>query len=280
MDVQRHLDRIGVDVDPAAQPSLDLLERLQRHHLRAVPFENLDVVAGREIPVDRTAHYEKVVEHGRGGFCYELNGLFDWLLGELGFETRFVEAQVWMDGSFSRRFAHAAVLVNLGAAGPPEAREGWYLADVGFGDFARQPLPLTGEPRSDVSGTYRVRALDDGRFVSQYLGPRPGEDDPDVAPDEWVTRYRLTPDDRTGDEFEPACEWTQTSPDSAFTGRLVCSLATDDGRRTLSENALTVTAGDERTKREISPDMRRAVLREQFDIEFDGPLRLPNEQPA
>lgn len=280
MDVWRYLDRIGVDVDPNPEPSLDLLERLQRRHLHAVPFENLDVVARREIPIDRAAHYQKVVERGRGGFCYELNGLFDWLLGELGFETRFVEAQVRMDGSYSRRFAHAAVLVDLDADGPPVTREGWYLVDVGFGDFARQPLPLTGEPRSDVSGTYRVRALDDGRFVSQYRGPRPGADDPDIAPDEWVTRYRLTTDDRDGDEFEPACEWTQTSPDSAFTGRLVCSLATDDGRLTLSEHALTVTTGDEKTKREVSPDMRQAVLREQFDLEFDGPLRLPDERPA
>lgn len=280
MDVRRYLDRIDADVDPTAEPSLARLERLQRRHLHAVPFENLDVVAGHEIHIDRAAHYEKVVERERGGFCYELNGLFDWLLGEFDFDTRFVEAQVNGEDGFSRRFAHAAVLVDLDADGPPATREGWYLVDVGFGDFARQPLPLSGEPRADVSGTYRVQALDDGRFESQYLGPRPGEDDPDVAPDEWVTRYRLTPDDRAGTEFRSACDWTQTSPDSAFTGRLVCSLATDDGRRTLSENALTVTTADERTKREIPPDMRRAVLREQFDLEFDGPLRLPDERSA
>lgn len=280
MDVRRYLDRIDADVDPDAESALDGLARLQRQHLLAVPFENLDVVAGREIPIDRAAHYRKVVETGRGGFCYELNGLFDWLLGELGYRTRFVEAQVNGRDGYSRRFAHAAVLVDLGADGPPATRDGWYLVDVGFGDFARQPLPLTGEPRTDVSGTYRVRALDDGRFESQYLGPRPTEADPEVDPDEWVTRYRLTPDDRAGAEFEPACEWTQTAPDSAFTGRLVCSLATPDGRRTLSENALTVTTAAERTKEPVSPDERPAVLRERFGLEVDGPLRLPDERPA
>lgn len=275
MDVRPYLDRIGAEVAPGAEPTLELLGHLQRCHLRSVPFENLDVVAGRSIAIDREADYAKVVERGRGGFCYELNGLFDWLLTELGFSTRFVEAQVVMDGEFSRRFAHATVLVDLGAHGPPTTRDGWYLVDVGFGDFARQPLPLTGEPRTDVSGTYRVRALEDGRFETQYFGTRPGEDaGPD---DEWVTRYRLTPDDRAEAEFEPACEWTQTSPDSAFTGRLVCSLATADGRVTLSENALTTTADGEKAKRPVTPTERHDVLRETFDIAFDGPLILPGE---
>jgi N-hydroxyarylamine O-acetyltransferase len=280
MDVRRYLERIDADRSPSAEPTLDNLAHLQRCHLRAVPFENLDVVAGRPIPIDRQTHYEKVVEAGRGGFCYELNGLFDWLLGALGFETRFVEAQVLIEGAFSRRYAHAAVLVDLGADGPPETRDGWYLVDVGFGDFARQPLPLTGGPRTDISGTYRVRALDDGRFESQYRGSRAGEDDPALGPDEWTTRYRLTPADRDGAAFEPACEWTQTSPDSPFTGRLVCSLATADGRLTLSEHALTVTAGGEKTKQAVAPDVRHAVISDRFGLDIDDPLRLPDERPA
>lgn len=275
MDVRRYLDRIDADVGPDPEPTLELLTYLQGRHLRSVPFENLDVVAGRPIAIDVAAHYAKVVDRGRGGFCYELNGLFEWLLAELGFSTRFVEAQVQMDGEFSRRFAHAAVLVDLEADGSPATRDGWYLADVGFGDFARQPLPLTGDPRTDVSGTYRMHALEDGRFETQYFGRRPGED---AGPaDEWVTRYRLPTDDRDPTEFEPACEWTQTSPESAFTGRLVCSLATEDGRVTLSENTLTTTADGEQTKRAVAPPERHDVLREAFDIEFDGPLTLARE---
>jgi N-hydroxyarylamine O-acetyltransferase len=278
VDTRRYLHRIDADVAPEATPSHELLAKLQRRHLQTVPFENLDVVAGREIPIDRGAHYQKIVVAGRGGFCYELNGLFDWLLGELGFTTRFVEGQVNNGNGFSQRFAHAAVLVDLGAAGPPASLDGWYLADVGFGDFARQPLPLTGEPRTDVSGTYRVRQLDDGRFESQYRGPRPGEEAAGIDADQWVPRYRLTPADRAGEEFESMCEWTQTAPESAFTDRLICSIARPDGRWTLSENALTVTRGDEKTKQPVGPEERRAVLRARFDIEFDGPLRLPSEE--
>lgn len=278
MDVERYLRRIDAPLDPDGEPTLERLTTLQRHHLLAVPFENLDVVVGREISIDRDAHYRKVVEEGRGGFCYELNGLFDWLLGELGYTTRFVEAQVNEGDGFSRRFAHAAVLVDLDGDGPPAHRDGWYLVDVGFGDFARQPLPLTGEPRTDVGGTYRVRALEDGRYETQYRGPRPGESDPDVDPDEWVTRYRLTPADRPGEAFEAACAWTQTSPDSMFTDRLLCSLATEAGRVTLSENRLTVTRGDEKTKSPVDPEERRSVLRERFDLDIDRPLRLPSER--
>jgi N-hydroxyarylamine O-acetyltransferase len=280
MEVGRYLNRIGADVAPDAAPSVDLLARLQRRHLRAVPFENLDVVADPSIPIDRAAHYRKVVGANRGGYCYELNGLFEWLLAQFGFTTRFVEARVNGTDGFTRRFAHAAVLVDLGADGPPATRDGWYLTDVGFGDFARQPLPLTSEPRTDVSGTYRIRHLDDGRLESQYLGPRPGETEPGIAPDEWVPRYRLTPSDRDGEEFEATAEWTQTAPESPFTGRLVCSLATPDGRRTLSENALTVTTSGETTKTPVEPTERRSVLREQFGIDFDGPLRLSAESES
>lgn len=277
MDVRRYLDRIGADRSPGSAPSLDRLAHLQRRHLLSVPFENLDVVAGRRIEMDRAAHYAKVVDRGRGGFCYELNGLFEWLLGELGFSTRLVEAQVGSDGGYTERFAHAAVLVDLGADGPPGVREGWYLADVGFGDFARQPLPLTGEPRADASGTYRVRALDDGRFEALRVPPSADERQRETGDDDWSIRYRLTPADRAVVAFEPMCEWTQTSPESPFTGRLVCSVATEEGRMTLSENALTVTAGGAKTVRDVPPEERHAVLRETFDVEFDGPLALPGE---
>lgn len=273
MDVRRYLDRIEADVGPDPTPSHDLLAHLQRRHVRSVPFENLDVVAGRRIGVDREAHFEKVVERGRGGFCYELNGLFEWLLAGLDFSTRYVEAEVQMDDGFSPRFAHAAVLVDLGAGGPPSTGDGWYLADVGFGDFARRPLPLTGEPRSDVGGTYRVRALDDGRFEAQRQADERGDGG-------WSTTYRLTTDDRPDAAFASACEWNQTSPDSAFTDRLVCTLATDDGRVTLSEHALTMTVDGERTREPVAPEERHAVLRERFDLEVDGPLLLPGERPA
>ena len=78
MDVDAYLDRIGIP-GPIA-PDLDNLERLQRAHLTAVPFENLDVYARRTVRTDDDWSVSKVVGAGRGGWCFELNGAFATLL--------------------------------------------------------------------------------------------------------------------------------------------------------------------------------------------------------
>lgn len=276
MDVGRYLERIGADWPTAASPTLDRLATLQQRHLLSVPFENLDIVAGRPITLDRGAFFEKVVGRGRGGFCYELNGLFAWLLDTLGFDVRLVEGRVLEDHGFTPRFAHAAVLVDIGADGPPASRDGWYLADVGFGRFARQPLPLTGEPRSDVGGTYRVRALGDGGFEARRRPPA-GDG---VEPGDWTVAYQFTPDARDLGDFEEGLAWNLNSPDSAFTGRVLCTQATESGRVTLSTRGLTVTEDGEKTTREVIPDERAAVLDETFGLDVEGPLCLPEERPA
>ncbi len=74
LDVQKYLARIGFCDTPV--PSLDVLSRLQELHLQQVPFEILIIHAGRRIELEIAAFFSKVVERERGGFCYELNGLF------------------------------------------------------------------------------------------------------------------------------------------------------------------------------------------------------------
>lgn len=276
MDVGRYLERIGVDWPTAASPTLDRLATLQRRHLLSVPFENLDIVAGRPIALAPAAFFEKVVARGRGGFCYELNGLFAWLLDALGFDVRLVEGRVLEDHGFTPRFAHAAVLVDLGADGPPGSRAGWYLADVGFGRFARRPLPLSGESRRDVEGTYRIRPLNDGGFEAQRRPPA-GDG---AEPGDWSVAYQLTPDGRNLEDFEGGLDWNLTSPDSAFTGRVLCTQATESGRVTLSTSGLTVTEDGEKYTCEVPPDERAAVLEARFGLDVEGPVRLPEERRA
>ena len=68
------------------EQTLEGLAELGLAHLCAVPFENLDIAAGRALSLEPEAIYDKIVARRRGGFCYELNGLFAWLLRELGFD--------------------------------------------------------------------------------------------------------------------------------------------------------------------------------------------------
>jgi len=81
VDIDAYLERIGAP--PPAAVTLDALAELVLAQLYSVPFENLDIAAGRRLSVDVEAIHDKIVTRRRGGFCYELNGLFAGLLREL-----------------------------------------------------------------------------------------------------------------------------------------------------------------------------------------------------
>ena len=103
-------------------------------HLLAVPFEDLSIHANERIVLDVNALFDKIVRARRGGFCYELNGLFGALLQTLGFEVVMLSGGVMNPrGEFGPEYDHMALLVTLG--------ERW-LVDVGFGDCFREPLCL------------------------------------------------------------------------------------------------------------------------------------------
>ena len=89
LDVERYLQRI--DYSGPTVPTLETLSALHQAHLLAVPFENLDIHLGRAIVLDEEALYDKIVERRRGGFCYELNGLFAALLRALMLEKAVYE---------------------------------------------------------------------------------------------------------------------------------------------------------------------------------------------
>src|SRR2546427_7197223 len=92
MDAQSYLKRIVYR--GSVRPSIDVLRRLHVRHLLSVPFENLDIHLGRPIILDQELFYNKIVRDRRGGYCYELNGCFAWLLRELGFRVSMLSARV------------------------------------------------------------------------------------------------------------------------------------------------------------------------------------------
>src|SRR4051812_21511122 len=108
-----YLARIGYAGSLA--PTIETLRALHRAHLHAVPFENLDIHLGRPIKLDRGAFFRKIVGERRGGFCYELNGLFADLLAFLDFDVSLLSARVAREaGGFGPEFDHLAVLVHAG----------------------------------------------------------------------------------------------------------------------------------------------------------------------
>jgi N-hydroxyarylamine O-acetyltransferase len=135
VDVDAYLARIGVS--PPIEVGLHDLERLQRAHLTAVPFENLDVFHRRGVETAVEWSTPKIVSRGRGGWCFELNGSFAALLEALGFAVTRLAATVLLPSSTGSRPSpiptHLTLRVMLDRP---------YLVDVGFGDSFIRPLPL------------------------------------------------------------------------------------------------------------------------------------------
>src|SRR6266478_9803210 len=153
MKIKAYLQRINYT--GSLDPSAETLRGLQLAHQRTVPFENLSIHAGELIVLDDQALFEKIVERGRGGFCYELNGLFAALLRALGFEVAMLSAQVAnAEGIFGPDFDHMTLMVA------PADR---WLVDVGFGDSFLEPLRLDEESTQGGNHTYRIER--EGEFL-------------------------------------------------------------------------------------------------------------------
>jgi N-hydroxyarylamine O-acetyltransferase len=248
LDVARYLERIGYA--GSLEPTEGTLRRLHEAHYRTVPFETLDIALGRTIVLDEDVCYAKIVERRRGGFCYELNGLFAALLRALGYRVTLLSAGVMsrLHGVFGPEFDHLALRVDLA--------EPW-LADVGFGECFVHPLRLDerGEQR-DPGGVFRITERDGWHILES----RDGEGN-------WQPEYRFTLTPRVLADFAAMCHYQQTSPDSGFTKQSTCSLPTPNGRVTVSDNRLIVTTNGVREETELPDEATRAAaLREWFGV--------------
>jgi N-hydroxyarylamine O-acetyltransferase len=225
----------------------------------AVPFENLSIHAGEPIVLEEEALFRKIVERRRGGFCYEVNGLFAGLLRALGFDVAMLAAEVGRAaGGFGPNFDHMVLMVTLA--------DRW-LVDVGFGDSFLEPLLLDARTEQ-VQGASSFRIVDDNSHLI-LLRRNDGGD--------WKPQYRFTLQPYTFADYEEMCRFHQTSPDSHFTKGRICSLPTEDGRLTLSDMRLitTSTAQQSRDERTLtSAEEYDRILRDQFGIVMNKHLAI------
>jgi len=247
LNVSAYLDRIAY-TGPIS-PTLDVLRNLHRHHMLSVPFENLDIALGRKIVCDEDAFIKKIVERRRGGFCYELNGAFARLLRAIGFKVTLLSARVSRDdGSQSPEFDHLALRVDL--------EEPW-LADVGFGDSFLEPLQLRFGVEQHQDG-WMYRVVDCGNSLCMERADR------DAI---WKRQYSFTLTPRSLDDFADMCRYHQTSPESPFTRKSICSMATLGGRITVAERKLKLTGNGTKEERPIPSDEEwRMTLKNHFGV--------------
>jgi N-hydroxyarylamine O-acetyltransferase len=248
MDIVKYLKRIHYNGD--ITPTFQTLKKLQWSHLMNVPFENLDI--HRKIMINTSNLFEKIVVGNRGGFCYELNGLFYELLMQLGFDVKLISARVYQkDVGFGPEFDHMSIIANMNNVK--------YLVDVGFGDFALQPLELKlNEELPDPAGIFKIIPADEqSRLVMKK-----------TSYGEFIPQYLFTEISRQSGDFDEMCMYHQTSIQSHFTQKRICSLPLGNGRITLTGNNLKITKDQIVTVKEIKEEEIPGILWEYFNIKL------------
>lgn len=266
MDVQKYLLRIGCCVSCPCSPTLETLRVLHLQHLLAVPFEDLTIHTGERVRLELPLLYDKIVLKRRGGFCYEINGLFSWLLSELGFEVVILSAQVRnrFTGAYGPPFDHLVMMVTLDG-------ERW-LCDVGFGTGFQLPLSLgTESPQPQSHGVYRVRAHGNLLFMETQSQSDDGAS--------WVEQYKFTLQPCQREDFNAMCEYHQSSISSIFFCKSLCSVLLPNGRITLMGRKLIITylASEDgppvkTTSTDLTDEEIISILGEKFGIVLTSPL--------
>jgi N-hydroxyarylamine O-acetyltransferase len=251
MNVSLYLARIKFS--RPLKPDVQTLQGLQLAHMLSVPFENLDIGLKRPIRLTEDSLWNKIVGQKRGGFCYELNGMYAWLLKQIGFEVTYLNARVYNhEGKLGIDFDHLALLVQI-----PNQLGRW-LVDVGFGDSFNEPLSFE-EQGEQVQGlrSYRLEQTPDGYITWQknYDGS-------------WQRQYFFDLQPRSFPiDYEAACLYHQTSPHSSFTRGSIISKATSDGRVSLEDRRLILTKNGQRSEHPVqNKDEYYFFLKEYFDV--------------
>ena len=249
MNTDAYLNRIGYR--GSRELTLDTLRALQRTHLQQVPFENLDIHRQQEIRIDLDRFCDKIVRRKRGGFCFEVNGLFNELLRDFGFVTHFITCSVFSQPKqqFTPYFGHVAIVAHL--------EEDW-LVDVGFGTNFPEPLLLSTDAPQLQDGTYyQLLSLNAEETLLQRFTE--GE-----AP---IKMYKFRRDPQELTDFSEMCVYHQTSPESLFTQGRLCSLMTPRGRITLTDKSFIETQGSEKWETPVEDQKAFAhKLKEHFGI--------------
>ena len=214
--IKQYFDRIGLALPDSIVPNSELLKQLQFAHCTAVPYENLDILRKIPLSLDEDALFDKVVTQGKGGFCFELNGLIAWLLKALGYQVTEYAARYLRGESSIPMRRHRVMKV--------EATDGVWICDVGIGEVCpRYPIRFVeGEEQPQFDECYR---LDKDPFLGWVLM--------DLYHGQWRQFYSFTEEPQLPVDYIAPMFYCEKHPDSPFIHQEMFSLKTAHGRITL-----------------------------------------------
>jgi N-hydroxyarylamine O-acetyltransferase len=247
-ELSAYLHRIRFE--GSLRPDLATLTAIHRAHQHAIPFENLDVLLRRPVVIDPESNFDKIVCRRRGGWCYEMNGVMEWALKEIGFGVMRIGAGVMrVQAGDAQLGNHLCLLVRLDQP---------YLVDVGFGGSLAEPLPLRASEREDRP--YRLWLSEPGESYWRFSEIAHGDGDA------FSFDFRVAPADEA--LLARKCRYLQTDPASPFVQNLVVQRRTADTHFSLRGRVLATIHTTHVDKTMLnSADELVATLRDRFDLD-------------
>jgi N-hydroxyarylamine O-acetyltransferase len=245
IDLDAYFQRIGYA--GVRTPTLETLRELHLLHAQTIPFENLTPLLKQPVNLDAESLERKLVHERRGGYCYELNGLFALALDALGFRVTRLGARVVYQGdvnSFPPR-THMLLRVDV-------SDESW-IADVGFGGMVlTAPLRLAVDVVQETPHEpFRIV-----RWRDEYLMEG-------LVREAWVPLYRFTLQEQAASDYELGNWYVSTHPSSLFVNFLVASRPAPGVRYALRNNELAIhrlNGGTERRTLATADELRSALV--------------------
>ncbi|CAN8187062.1 unnamed protein product [Coccothraustes coccothraustes] len=280
MDIKEYFARISYQ-GSHSKPDLATMSDIFQHHIQAVPFENLSIHCGERIELDLEATYNKIVRKKRGGWCMENNYLLSWVLRTLGYDITLLGAKVYVPEleAYPEEIDHLLLQVELDGKS--------YIVDAGFGMAYQmwQPMELiSGRDQPQTPGVFRFQEengtwyLDKKMRRKQYIPNQSFSSSDLLEKKECRKVYMFSLEPRTVEDFRFQCTYLQSSPDSLFTKKSICTLQTTDGFRALIGWTLTETTYNYKENMDLvefvtlEDEEVEKALKEKFNITLERKL--------
>lgn len=250
-NVDDYLKRIGLSQGNVRSVSAQTLALLQSRHVLSVPYENIDIIHGKPISLNLDDIYDKIVVRGRGGYCFELNALYSYLLTELGFSVKNYFARFWRGETDLPLRRHRVITVDIDGV--------TYFTDVGIGSVApRFPLVLERD-------TIQTQGSENYKFTyDENLGWMLHE----FHSSTWQPYLSFTTDEAHEVDFIQPSFYCQCHPDSPFNKYYIVAIKTSKGRRALNGRDYKEFTENELTyiEENCSDERLSTILREKFNV--------------